>query len=160
MSRVLCAPRLDAIVARSRWIGVSLLIAATFLGCQQGAPPGGSTPAPSGGTAAPGSAKPAATAAGIPPELAQKVETLIRLNGQYCAVAEKVQDFATFKQNWDELSRIENELSSVSEDIAIAENKLTPQQREALDRDLFAPRAKPSIDQKQRQKARVMGFAK
>jgi hypothetical protein len=139
----------------ARWAGLSLLIATAFAGCRQGTTPSSSAPAPSGGA----SAKPSAVAAGIPPELVQKVEALIRLNGQYCAMAEKVQDATTFKQHWDELSRIERESSSVTEDIMIAENKLTPQQRGALDRDLFTPRAKPSIDQQRQQKARVMALA-
>ena len=37
--------------------------------------------------------------------------------------------------------------------------KLTQQQRDALDRELYTPRVKPSIDQKRTQKARVLGLA-
>jgi hypothetical protein len=133
-----------------------LLFAASLTGCQQSETPG-QTPQPST-TAAPAGTP--ATSDSIPPELAKKVEELIRLNDEYCAVAKQVQDATTFQGHADELSRLDQEASSVSEDIMIAENKLTASQRSALDRDLFIPRAKPSIDRKRQEKERVLGFAR
>jgi hypothetical protein len=70
-----------------------------------------------------------------------------------------VQDSTTFRQNADELSRLEQEASSVTEDIMIAEGKLDATQKATLDRELFAPRAQPSIERKRQEKQRVIGFA-
>ncbi len=146
---------LTAAADRCRYIGLSLLVATAFVGCAQNSTPAPAPQSPAGAT----STSPPSNASGVPPAVAQKVEALIRLNEQYCAVAEKVQDASTFKLHWDELSRLDSECSSASEDIMIAENKLTPQQRDALDRELYTPRVKPSIDQKRTQKARVLGLA-
>lgn len=140
---------------------VSLLLLFVIpVGCQPSAPSNSATSpttAPGSNSAPPAASAPSTTSQ-VPPELAQKVEELIRLNDEYCTLAQKVSDLATFREHADELSRLDQESSSVTEDIMIAENKLSPTQRETLNREFFTPRAKPSIDRRRQEKDRIMAY--
>jgi hypothetical protein len=122
-----------------------------------------SAPAPAAPTAeAPaagqGGLQPQAAASGgeaFPPELVHTVEELIRLTGEYNALAAQVTDIEAFKQHREQLSTMETQLSPLVEDIMIAQSKMTPQQQAEFDRQYYDTRAKPLVDERYRQKQRI-----
>jgi len=130
-----------------RWLlGILLLILS--LGCDSGE--GAAVPAPNGNSPSAGDAPD-----GIPAELVTKVEELIRLTGEYNALAAQILDVETFKLRRDELSEIENRLSPIVEDVMIAQAKLTSEQSVEFDRTYYDTRAKPLIDAKSAHQRRI-----
>jgi hypothetical protein len=93
----------------------------------------------------------------ISPELVQKVNDLVRLHKEYVAKAKDVQTFDDFKKEGDALSGLEQQLSSLVEDIMIAEAKLSASEKTEFDSKYYAP-AKPAIEEQRREKARIQGL--
>lgn len=139
-------------IKQSRRAILLLSIAPLLAGCQQNSAP---NTKPNPPAAATGQAATKPTSGSIPQDVVEKVEKLIQLNEQYCELTSKIQDAAAFREKVDELSRLDQEASSVTEDIMIAEAKLSAAQKSALDRELFTPRAQPSIDRKRQERERV-----
>lgn len=106
------------------------------------------------GTSTGASTSPSSSSPTISPELVQKVNDLVRLHRKYVAKAQEVKTFDDFKRESDALSGIEQQLSSVVEDIMIAEAKLSPAEKAEFDSKYYMP-AKPAIDEQRREKARV-----
>ncbi len=94
------------------------------------------------------------TSTTISPELVQKVTDLVRLHKEYAAMAQGVQSFDEFKKQSDALSGLEQQISSLVEDIMIAEAKLSAAEKAEFDSKYYTP-AKPAIDEQRRQKARI-----
>ena len=114
-----------------------------------GATNGGNTGPSTGASTNPSNSSPT-----ISPELVQKVNDLVRLHKEYVAKAQEVKTFDDFKRESDALSGIEQQLSSVVEDIMIAEAKLSPAEKAEFDSKYYTP-AKPAIEEQRREKARV-----
>jgi hypothetical protein len=91
----------------------------------------------------------------IPPQLVRTVEELIRLTTAYNMVADQVTDIETFKQHREELSRIDQQLSPLVEDVMIAEAKLTPEQKAEFESKYYVARAQPLVEEKARHKQRI-----
>ena len=90
----------------------------------------------------------------ISPELVQKVTDLVRLHKEYAAMAQGIQSFDEFKKQADALSEVEQQISSVVEDIMIAEAKLSAAEKAEFDSKYYTP-AKPAIDEQRREKTRI-----
>jgi hypothetical protein len=103
--------------------------------------------------------KPAtADSSAISPELVQKVNDLIRSNKEYIALAESIKTLDDYKKNADELSRIEQESSSLVEDVMIAEAKLTAAQKAEFTSKYYESLAKPTIDLKKQHTMRMQSL--
>jgi hypothetical protein len=109
-----------------------------------------------GGNAKPSNGVPAtSSSAAIPPELIQKVEELIKKNKEYIGLAETIMTSDDFKKNADALSSIDQQCSSLVEDIMIGEAKLSAGQKAEFNSKFFDGLAKPTVEEKRRQSARV-----
>ncbi|MFN0019760.1 MAG: hypothetical protein ACKVP0_16005 [Pirellulaceae bacterium] len=93
----------------------------------------------------------------ISPELVQKVNDLVRLHKEYAAMSKGVQTFDDFKKQSDALSSLEQQLSSLVEDIMIAEAKLSAAEKAEFDSKYYLP-AKPAIEEQRREKQRIQGL--
>ncbi len=91
----------------------------------------------------------------ISPELIQKVNDLIRWNKEYITLAETVKTFDDYKKNADALSSIEQQSSSLVEDVMIAEAKLSAAQKAEFNSKYYESLAKPTIEEKRRQSTRI-----
>lgn len=131
------------------------LLMAIVVGCDGASTTGGGGTAPGGPTGA----APAA-AGSLPPELVTKVEELIRLAGEYNALAAQVTTSEAFVQHRDELSRIDVELQSFIEDVSIAEPKLTPAQKQLFHSTYYDTKAFPLMQEKSAHYRRITALVK
>ena len=139
-------------------VGGIAIAAFWLLGCGSSAkvpPPAASSPtATTPAATTPSASNPSA----ISPELIQKVNDLVRLNKEYSALAGTIQTFDEFKKNADTLSGIEQQLSSLVEDVMIAEAKLPASQKTEFTSKYYDALAKPVVEEQRRQKARVVAL--
>jgi len=94
----------------------------------------------------------------ISPALVQKVNDLIRSNKEYITLAESIKTLEDYKKSADELSRIEQESSSLVEDVMIGEAKLSEAQKAEFNSKYYESLAKPTIEQKKRQMMRIQSL--
>lgn len=109
-------------------------------------------------TGTPGQPATSTPATAISPEMIQKVNDLVRLNKEYCDLAGTIQTFDDFKKNADALSGLDEQLSSLAEDLMIAEAKLSASQKTEFNSKYYDNLAKPSIEEKRQQKARIQSL--
>jgi hypothetical protein len=109
-------------------------------------PPAG-VPTPSDSGANP-TAPATGTNGGIPPELINKVNELVRLTKEYNAIAAKVQTLDDYKQQQDALNAIDQQLEPYVVDLEIEQAKLSPTARAEFDRKYFEGLAKPIVAEK------------
>ena len=139
------------------------LITLSFSGCGSSS---GVKPAAAPASAAPvvadqpQPAQPSADVTEISPALIQKVNDLIRSNKEYIALAETIKTAEEFKKSSDELSRIEQESSSLVEDIMIAEAKLSAAQQAEFTSKYYDALAKPTIELKKQHSVRVQALVR
>ena len=102
---------------------------------------------------------PAATAMvdGLPADVIENYEQLIKLTAEYNARAEKITDRQTYVEQSGSLAELENELSFYVEFMEAAEAKLSAAQRATLDSKYYT-RAKPLIDAKRQHKMRLLSL--
>jgi hypothetical protein len=136
-------------------VALTLIIAVACVGCQQNATKNNGS---SVGASGPSAESPEAV--GISPQISSLIEAYIRLSGEYCTEAAKVQDNATLHQYWPNLNRIQEEYNSVNDDLLIAAGKLTPKESKVLDDYMLGPRVQQSINQHKQARGRVESFAK
>lgn len=140
---------------RRLFFGALSMLVASGAGCGTSSPNPGGGPAPAGQTGAP----PAAGET-LPPELIAKVETLIRLTGEYNALAAKVTTTEAFIQHREELSRIDGELQPIVEDISIAEPKLSQTQKLLFHVTYYDNKALPLMQEKSAHYQRLRALAR
>jgi hypothetical protein len=151
--------RTKSVSGHQAFVVIGSLTAGTILataGCGSSPKMGAPAPQPANtaNSNANASSNATSSASSISPELVQKVTDLVRLHKEYVAKAKDVKTFDDFKKESDALSGLEQQLSSVVEDIMIAEAKLSPAQKAEFDSKYYAP-AKPAIEEQRREKARV-----
>jgi hypothetical protein len=125
-------------------------------------PPPGATAAPPGVTIHPpqGENQPAATTEdtdGLPAELIEKINALIKAHQDYSAAAAQVQDSATAKERYDELQEIAYRGSDALDDVMIESKKLSAGKQAAftsyMDRHVT-----PVNDARRKHQERVQGL--
>jgi hypothetical protein len=128
---------------------------ALTVGCgTSGGPPGGNADGTAGGAAA-DTVIDAGAASGLPPELVHDTQELIRLAGEYNALAAQVQNAETFTQHRDELSRIESELLPYYDNVLIGENKLTSSQKADYHQQYYDTQVMPLMNKKSQEQRRI-----
>ena len=148
--------------ARAWAFDVGIVVVVFVLaGCDRDGAPAAQPVAPSA-TGAPspqsgggGSAGAPEAAGGIPAELVRKVDALVRLTAEYDELAAGVTDVESYKRHRDELSRIENELAPVVEDVMIGEAKLTAAEKARFQREHYEARARPLVEARAAHRRRI-----
>ena len=138
--------------ARTWALDVGIVVVVFVLaGCDRDGAPAAQPVAP-GATAAPSTQS---AASGIPAELVRNVDALVRLTAEYNELAAGVTDVESYKRHRDELSRIENELAPVVEDVMIAESKLPAAEKARFQREHYEARARPLVEAQAAHRRRI-----
>jgi hypothetical protein len=111
-----------------------------------------STPTPPAGVPVPSdsgaSAAVPAAADGIPPELIQQVNDLVRLTKEYNAIAATIKTRDDYIKNLDALSALDQQLEPYVIGLEVDQAKLSPAARKEFDQKYYEGLAKPVVEEK------------
>ena len=148
--------RARSVFPQCRARGVALLVIAGFGAAGWGCTPA-STPPPTNSTpSSHSSTQPVASKKDpLPSDLVQDVEELIRLTGEYNALAAEVQSPDEYRSRAADLKALERRLALCVTEVTAGEAQLDAGPRQEFDRRYFATRARPLIEERRKHERRI-----